>query len=75
MPRDISVGNYKTKSKYNILNLVKMRKRQNYLPPKTYGESLLELEGSLLGASQVFGPEVEATGHETEEYEVEDYWQ
>ena len=52
-----------------------MRKRQNYLPPKTYGECLLELEGSLLGASELFGPDVEATGHETEEYEVEDYWQ
>ena len=52
-----------------------MKKKEPFLPPQIRQTTTLDLEDCLLGESQLFAPDIQATGHHTESLEIGDYWE
>ena len=55
-----------------------MKKKEPFLPPQVRQSTTLDLEDCLLGTSQLFAPEIEATGHHYESLVITDtgeYWE
>lgn len=50
-------------------------KKKEFIPPIVRQVTPLELESAILGDSKIFDPEIQATGHEVEEFSTSSYWE
>ena len=54
---------------------LKQRSKEAFISPRVSLSVDLELEDCLLGESKIFSSEIQATGHNVEEYVGDSYWE